>query len=178
MKMKIIFLKFKMQRFGKRFLSAASNVVEHEASNGKTKKFLISAVGKDDVGIVSGFAEVLARQGGNISESRWATFGGDFVAFLNVKFPKKNTESDEVESNSKKIKDIKELLKEKFPKMHFSVHSTSTNIQALEARKYFRVSACGPDMLGLIRDFTQTFKDSGISVQDMSTVNKIFKKSI
>ncbi len=159
-----------MQRFAKRFLSAASNAAEHEISGGKTKKFLISAVGKDDVGIVNGFAEVLTRQGGNISESRWATFGGDFVAFLNVNFPKKNIESEEVESTSKKVKDIKELLKEKFPKMHFSVHSTSAHMHALEPRKYFRVSACGPDMLGLIRDFTQTFKDTGISVQDMSTV--------
>ncbi len=126
----------------------------------------------DDVGIVHGFSKILSDYGGTISESRWATFGGDFVAFLNVSFAKV-VDVDEDERNSAKmikIRDIKEKLKFKFPNMSISVHSATEKTHTDEYRKYYRVHASGPDVVGLIRDFSNSFESSGISVVDMSTV--------
>jgi glycine cleavage system regulatory protein len=161
----------------KRMLSSARDLHVHQSGIAKKKTYLISAVGKDEIGLVHGISKLLSDHGGSISESRWATFGGDFVAFMNVHFPKVTEKEKECEVDKNnmrkgaKMKDIKEMLKEKFPAMHISIHSGTEMMVSEEHKKYYRVSACGPDVGGLIRDFSDSFQSAGISVLDMSTVS-------
>jgi glycine cleavage system regulatory protein len=116
----------------------------------------------DERGIVHKVSKAIATAGGTISDSRWAVLGGEFAMLILAAFPETSV------GNTKQAKD---LIKVNFPNFTVSAQFASDKAAQTEPLAFYRVTAAGPDMPGLLRDFTQHFEKHGISVEDLATVS-------
>ncbi len=119
---------------------------------------ILTAIGKDRVGIVDDLSEVILERGCNIEESKMALLGGEFVSILLV---------------SGEQTDIGRLVDE-LPKLGASVglsielKSTEPPHPNAEGRPYM-LESISLDTPGIVHAVTTILRREGINIEDLET---------
>ncbi len=127
------------------------------------KYFLISAFGKDKVGIVASLSKVLYENGFNLEDSSMSKLGGEFTVMLVVSTDKNMSEGevsrlfDEVKKNLGLQIYVKELKEEEVKK------------EKPKEDSIYRIVVYGADKPGIVYKTTKLLADNNVSILDMTT---------
>lgn len=120
---------------------------------------LVTAVGEDRPGIVSHLAEVFARHGANMEDSRMTVLGGEFAAIALVAVPEdKLTEF---------FKDLESLEKE-------AITVSTRKTQPAKPDRFkdystYQIDLTGADHEGIVHKVSSYFKKHSINIESMET---------
>ncbi len=119
--------------------------------------FVLTAIGRDRVGIVDELASVLGRQGCNIEESRMAVLGREFAVILLASGPEgildtlKGTENLESELG-----------------LHIEIRSTEAPGTGAAGRPYL-IEAVSLDAPGIMHAVTAVLKETKVNIEEIFT---------
>ncbi|KAJ3129822.1 hypothetical protein HK098_008056 [Nowakowskiella sp. JEL0407] len=140
-------------------VSSAVRIPRHFYSTEKPKHLVLSMVGKDRVGIVRDFAKFLAKDGGNVEESRMTKLGGEFAMILLVSLRSQTPE------------EFTEKLHKAFP--GFNIHSSVTEDEAVaesdSSIKPYEIWVDGPDSTGIVAAVTDALASKSIAIDSVET---------
>lgn len=120
---------------------------------------LVTAVGEDRPGIVSHLAEVFARHGANMEDSRMTVLGGEFAAIALVSVP-----GDKL---SEFYKDLESLEKE-------AITVSTRKTQPAKPDRFkdystYQIDLTGADHEGIVHKVSSYLKTHSINIESMET---------
>ncbi len=122
------------------------------------KQLVLTASGRDRVGIVEEMTEIILRYEGNIESSRMVRLGGDFAMLMFV------TAAEE------KIEDLRRVLSE----VHYSRYDIHTRLSEVSEPEEISAVPCaitvlGADHMGIIHQVARYLAQQGINLETMTT---------
>lgn len=126
-----------------------------------TKKLLsLSAIGKDQTGIVSSISEVLFEMGCNIENSTMTLLSGQFAMILLIAYPK-----------TADVSKIKSKLKAVFNNLglHSSVNEIDDNTKNIKTYGDYVISVYGADKPGIVYNISKYLSDNKVNITDVQT---------
>jgi len=122
------------------------------------KQLVLTASGRDRVGIVEELTELLLRYEGNVESSRMVRLGGDFAVLLFVTAPEDTVE------------DLRKALSE----VHFARFDIQTRLSEVAEAEDTSAVACaitvlGADHMGIIHQISRYLANQGINVETLTT---------
>lgn len=122
------------------------------------KQLVLTASGRDRVGIVEELTELLLQYEGNVESSRMVRLGGDFAVLLFVTAPE-----DKVES-----------LRDALSEVHFARFDIQTRLSEVAEAEDTSSVACaitvlGADHMGIIHQISRYLANQGINVETLTT---------
>ena len=122
------------------------------------KQLVLTASGRDRVGIVEEMTEIILRYEGNIESSRMVRLGGDFAMLMFV------TAAEE------KIEDLRRALSE----VHYSRYDIHTRLSEVSDPEETSAVPCaitvlGADHMGIIHQVARYLSQQGINLETMTT---------
>jgi len=118
---------------------------------------VLTVIGQDQLGIVEAVSDVLARHGGNWTQSSMSALAGQFAGILLATVP-----DDRVRACLEGL----ESLRDKG--LTVIARTTSPATARAETRE-FLLDLVGHDHAGIVRDITQVLARHGVSVHDLET---------
>lgn len=122
---------------------------------------ILTAMGKDQPGIVAGISGVLFEKGCNIEDSTMARLGGEFTVMLLLRLPEGTT-----------ARQIDQELAVLRGKMKLTVHLTDLRPEdAMEPPEVPRhvVSVFGADKKGIVAKITRHLADRSVNITNLTT---------
>ncbi len=119
--------------------------------------FVLTAIGRDRVGIVDEIASILGRQGCNIEESRMAVLGREFAVILLASGP------DGIIQTLKSSENLEEELG-----LHVEIRSTEAPGAEAAGRPYV-IEAVSLDAPGIMHAVTAVLKEARVNIEEIST---------
>ena len=125
-------------------------------------KMILTAVGRDQPGIVAGVTKVLFETGCNIEDSSMTQLGGEFAMMLLVTLGKEVT-AEEIQSALRPLEEESGLL--------FSLRPLSREAQAgsRDRKADFVISVYGADHPGIVYGVANLLAQRGVNIADLST---------
>ena len=122
------------------------------------KQLVLTASGRDRVGIIEEMTELLLRYEGNVESSRMVRLGGDFALLMFVSSPEE------------KIHDLRSALSE----VHYAkydIHSRLSEVFEPEETSAVpcAITVLGADHMGIIHQVTRYLSEQGINLETMTT---------
>jgi glycine cleavage system transcriptional repressor len=122
------------------------------------KQLVLTASGRDRVGIIEEMTELLLRYEGNVESSRMVRLGGDFALLMFVSAPEKM------------IHDLRSALSE----MHYAKYDVHTRLSEVVEPEETSAVPCGitvlgADHMGIIHQVTRYLSEQGINLETMTT---------
>jgi len=125
--------------------------------------FILSAIGKDRLGIVADVSEVIYDGGGNIEDSSMSLLRNHFALLLLF-----STEREEM--NQKLSSGLKRLEREKNLTVFYSPITLEEALPvAREQSDRFKITTSGIDHAGIVYKVCRLLADRGINILDMET---------
>ncbi len=119
---------------------------------------VVTAMGRDRVGIVDDIATALDERGCNIEESRMALLGGEFAVIMLV-----TCGQEALEKLREQVSELGDRLS-----LQFSVRDTNPPAPQGSGRPY-RIESVSLDAPGIVHAVAELLRRYGISVEDMET---------
>lgn len=121
-------------------------------------QLVLTASGRDRVGIVDEITDLIVRHEGNVESSRMVRLGGDFAMLMFVTAPEE------------KIEDLRGALSE----IHYSRYDIHTRLSEVESAEESSSTPCGitvegADYMGIIHQVARYLAEQGINIETMST---------
>jgi glycine cleavage system transcriptional repressor len=122
------------------------------------KQLVLTASGRDRVGIVEELTELLLQFEGNVESSRMVRLGGDFAVLLFVTAPED------------KVVSLRDALSE----VHFARFDIQTRLSEVAEAEDTSAAACaitvlGADHMGIIHQISRYLANQGINVETLTT---------
>ncbi len=122
------------------------------------KQLVLTASGRDRVGIIEEMTELLLRFEGNVESSRMVRLGGDFALLMFVSAPEE------------KIQDLRSALSE----VHYAKYDVHTRLSEVVEPEEMSAVPCaitvlGADHMGIIHQVTRYLSEQGINLETMTT---------
>jgi glycine cleavage system transcriptional repressor len=119
---------------------------------------VLTASGRDRVGIVDEITKLIVRFNGNIEASRMVRLGGDFALLMFVSAP-----VDEIES-----------LRQALSEIHYARYDIHTRLSEVADPEEASAVPCGitvegADYMGLIHQVARYLAEQGINIETMTT---------
>jgi glycine cleavage system transcriptional repressor len=124
----------------------------------KRKQLVLTASGRDRVGVVDEMAELILRFGGNVESSRMVRLGGDFAMLMFVTAPEDG------------IEDLRSALAE----VHYARYDIHTRLSEVSEPEETAAVVCaitvlGADHMGIIHQVTRYLAEQGINIETLTT---------
>ena len=113
---------------------------------------VLTAIGADRIGIVEDIADLVARRGGNIAESRMAVLGGEFAAILLVAMAEPELAGLE-----------RDLA------LHLELKRTSRPLPRPAEGRPYRLETVSLDTPGIVQAITSLLKRHRINIEELET---------
>ena len=122
------------------------------------KQLVLTASGRDCVGIVEQMTELLLQFDGNVESSRMMRLGGDFAMLMCV------TASEE------RIEELREALSE-FHDASFDVHTRLSEVSEPEETSAIpcAITVLGADHMGIIHQISRYLAEQGLNLETVTT---------
>lgn len=122
------------------------------------KQLVLTASGRDQVGIVDEMTELLLKWEGNVESSRMVRLGGDFAMLMFVTAP------------DDKIEGLRAALSE----VHYAKYDIHTRLSEVESVEKSAAIPCaitvlGADHMGIVHQVTRYLSEQGINLETMTT---------
>jgi glycine cleavage system transcriptional repressor len=122
------------------------------------KQFVLTASGRDRVGLVDGIADLIVRHEGNVESSRMVRLGGDFAMLVFVTAPE-----DRVDALRAALEDI-----------HYSRYDIQTRLSEVAQPEDAGSVPCGitvegADHMGIVHQVARYLAEQGINIETMTT---------
>lgn len=119
---------------------------------------VVSALGEDRAGIVKDLSKVILECGGNISESKMATLGGEFAAVMLV------------QGNESTINDIENKLVPAQKDLNLTIQFKRTKLKASQTSSLpYYVEVVSLDHPGIVHEITAFLSSRGVNIYEMET---------
>lgn len=126
------------------------------------KTVVLTAVGRDRVGIVAEVAELLFSLGCNLLDSSMTLMRGEFAIILMVNLPEGET-----------IKELSRRLKDVEGRMGLNIHIRELSDTELEEQHSpgmpHMISVYGADKPGIVAGITRKLAEMGVNITDVET---------
>ena len=124
----------------------------------KRKQLVLTASGRDCVGIVEKMTELLLQFDGNVESSRMMRLGGDFAMLMFVTAPEDRTEG------------LREALSE-FHYASFDVHTRLSEVSEPEVTSAIpcAITVLGADHMGIIHQISSYLAEQGLNLETVTT---------
>jgi len=119
---------------------------------------VISALGKDRVGIVDDLSGVVAKLGGNIEESKMAVLGGEFAVMMLV-----TADASVMGSLERELPALEKSLG-----LHVSFHHTDRPAVVEQGRPYV-LETVSLDHFGIVHAVSGILRGLGINIESLDT---------
>jgi glycine cleavage system transcriptional repressor len=122
------------------------------------KQLVLTASGRDHVGMVEKMAEIIVRYDGNVESSRMVRLGGDFALLMFVTAPE-----DKIES-----------LRATLTEVHYTAYDIHTRLSEVTEPEETSAIPCaitvlGADHMGIIHQISRYLAEQGINIETMTT---------
>lgn len=122
------------------------------------KQLVLTASGRDRIGIVEEVAALILRHGGNIETSRMVRLGGDFAMLIFVTAPED------------RIEELRNALSE----VHYTKFDVHTRLSEVDDHGDAGAVPCaitvlGADHVGILHEIARYLGQQGINVETMTT---------
>lgn len=122
------------------------------------KQLVMTASGRDHVGVVEKMAEIIVRFDGNVESSRMVRLGGDFALLMFVTAPED------------KIEPLRATLAE----VHYTAYDIHTRLSEVTEPEETSAIPCaitvlGADHMGIIHQISRYLAEQGINIETMTT---------
>ena len=122
------------------------------------KQLVLTASGRDRVGIVEQMTELLLRFDGNVESSRMVRLGGDFAMLMFVTAPED------------RIKGLRDALSE----VHYASYDVHTRLSEVSDPEESSAVPCaitvlGADHMGIIHQISRYLAEQGLNLETMTT---------
>ena len=122
------------------------------------KQLVLTASGRDRVGIIEEMTELLLRYEGNVESSRMVRLGGDFALLMFVSAPEEE------------IHDLRSALTE----VHYANYDVHTRLSEVVEPEETSAVPCaitvlGADHMGIIHQVTRYLSEQGTNLETMTT---------
>ncbi len=122
-----------------------------------TTPIVLTFIGHDRPGLVKAISEKVAASGGTWLESRLAHLAGEFAGILLVSVPDSN------------IAVLTAALRElETAGLRIAVERSS-DAQAPQSRKIFKLEVVGHERPGIVREVTQALSELGVNIEEFSS---------
>jgi glycine cleavage system transcriptional repressor len=121
---------------------------------------VVSAIGRDRVGLADDIAAWIDSAGANVEESKMAVLGGDFAVIMLVSAAREN-----IEKISGEAAGLAEDLN-----LQINVKKTTAPQQSSGGRPYM-VETVSLDSPGIVHALTREIRSLGISIEDLDTTS-------
>jgi glycine cleavage system transcriptional repressor len=133
---------------------------------------VLTGVGRDKVGIVSGVAQVLYELGCNLLDSSMTLLRGEFALIVMAEVP----QSCSMEELEKQMRRLEERLDMRF---HVRELSAAELEESDSGDNQYMVSVYGADRPGIVANVTRALAGNGVNITDVQTkstsgVRKLF----
>ncbi len=122
-------------------------------------QLMVSAIGEDRPGIVARLAEVVAKNGGNLEDSRMAILGGEFASISLVSVPHDKCEALEHALQELKNDELTVFCKKTKPFPHDRHAGYS----------FYEMSLTGADHEGIVHIISSYLRDLHVNFQSVET---------
>ncbi len=120
---------------------------------------VLTAIGADRIGIVEDIADLVARRGGNIAESRMAVLGGEFAAILLVAMAE-----PELAGLEAALAGLERDLA-----LHLELKRTSRPLPRPAEGRPYRLETVSLDTPGIVQAITSLLKRHRINIEELET---------
>ena len=122
------------------------------------KQLVLTASGRDQVGVVDEMTELLLKWEGNVESSRMVRLGGDFAMLMFVTAPEE------------KIEGLRSALAE----VHYAKYDVHTRLSEVETVEESAAMPCaitvlGADHMGIVHQVARYLSEQGINMETMTT---------
>jgi glycine cleavage system transcriptional repressor len=122
------------------------------------KQLVLTASGRDRVGIVEQMTELILRFDGNVESSRMVRLGGDFAMLMFVTAPENRIES----------------LRKALTEVHYATYDVQTRLSEVSEPEETSAVPCaitvlGADHMGIIHQISRYLAEQGINLETMTT---------
>jgi len=122
------------------------------------KQLVLTASGRDRIGIVEQMTELILRFDGNVESSRMVRLGGDFAMLMFVTAPEN------------KIDGLRTALTE----VHYATYDVQTRLSEVSEPEETSAVPCaitvlGADHMGIIHQISRYLAEQGINLETMTT---------
>ena len=124
----------------------------------KRKQLVLTASGRDCVGIVENMTELLLQFDGNVESSRMMRLGGDFAMLMFITAPEA------------RIEELREALSE-FHYASFDVHTRLSEVSEPEETSAIpcAITVLGADHMGIIHQISSYLAEQGLNLETVTT---------
>jgi glycine cleavage system transcriptional repressor len=123
----------------------------------KPQFMVVSLLGRDRVGIVKDFSNLLAKLGGNVEQSRMASLGTEFALMTRISL--KGQDASKFEK----------MVSEAFPGYQLQVRTTDSSSNNVGAAQAYEIQIDGPDSVGIVAKVTEELSKLEGTIIDMQT---------
>lgn len=122
------------------------------------KQLVLTASGRDRVGIVDEIADLIVRHEGNVESSRMVRLGGDFAMLMFITAPAATIES----------------LRESLSEIHYARYDIHTRLSEVADPEEASAVPCGitvegADYMGILHQVARYLAEQGINIETMTT---------
>ena len=122
------------------------------------KQLVLTASGRDRIGIVEEISELIVRFEGNIEASRMVRLGGDFAMLIFVTAPEEKIDA----------------LRTAVSEVHYAKYDLQTRLSEVEESEETTTAPCaitvlGADHVGILHQIARYLGQQGINVETMTT---------
>ncbi|MCG6950313.1 MAG: transcriptional regulator [Acidobacteria bacterium] len=122
------------------------------------KQLVVTAAGRDRIGVVEEMAEIILRHDGNVESSRMVRLGGDFAMLMFVTAPEET------------VDELRKALSE----VHYSRYDVQTRLSEVSEPEETSAVPCaitilGADHMGIIHQVSRYLAEQGINMETMTT---------
>jgi glycine cleavage system transcriptional repressor len=122
------------------------------------KQFVLTASGRDRVGIVDGITDLIVRHEGNVESSRMVRLGGDFAMLVFVSAPEEHIDA----------------LRAALEDIHYSRYDIHTRLSEVAQPEDAASMPCGitvegADHMGIVHQVARYLAEQGINIETMTT---------
>jgi len=122
------------------------------------KQLVLTASGRDRVGVVEEIADLIVRHEGNVEASRMVRLGGDLAMLMFVTAPENMIEG----------------LRAALSEVHYARYDIHTRLSEVVEAEETSAEACaitvlGADHMGIIHQVSRYLSDQGINIETMTT---------
>jgi len=125
----------------------------------KPNFMVVSLLGRDRVGIVKDFSNLLAKLGGNVEQSRMAQLGSEFALMTRISL--KGQDASKFEK----------MVTDAFPGFQLQIRTTDGSPASAEsdATQAYEIQIDGPDSVGIVAKVTEELSNLSGTIIDMQT---------
>ena len=122
------------------------------------KQLVLTASGRDRIGIVEQMTELILRFDGNVESSRMVRLGGDFALLMFVTAPENKIEA----------------LRTALTEVHYATYDVQTRLSEVSEPEETSAVPCaitvlGADHMGIIHQISRYLAEQGINLETMTT---------